>query len=78
MVVQDYSTKWAEAIPLKNQTAALITDALVKLCCIFGLPEIIRSDQGSAFESVLLCSTMDAFGVKKSRTTAYHRIPPTR
>eukprot|EP00731_Ephydatia_muelleri_P003091 Em0001g3091a len=72
MVVQDYFTKWAEAIPLKNQTAALINEALVKLCCIFGLPSIIHSDQGRAFESLLLRHTLDAFGIKKSRTTAYH------
>ena len=71
MVVQDYFTKWAEAIPLKNQTAALINEALVKLCCIFGLPSIIHSDQGRAFESLLLRHTLDAFGIKKSHTTAY-------
>ena len=72
MVVQDYFTKWAEAILLKNQTAPLITEALVKLCCTFGLPDIIHSDQGRAFESLLLRHTLDAFGMKKSRTTAYH------
>ncbi|KAL5463810.1 hypothetical protein EMCRGX_G032745 [Ephydatia muelleri] len=72
MVMQDYFTKWAEAIPLKNQTAALINEALVKLCCIFGLPSIIHSDQGRAFENLLLRHTLDAFGIKKSRTTAYH------
>ena len=72
MVVQDYFTKWAEAISLKNQTAQLTTEALVKLCCTFGLPDIIHSDQGRAFESLLLCHTLDAFGVKKSRTTVYH------
>ena len=72
MVVQDYFTKWGEAIPLKNQAAPLITEALVKLCCTFGLPDIIHSDQGHAFESLLLRHTLDTFGVKKSRMTAYH------
>ena len=31
LVVQDYFTKWADAIPLRNQTAATITEKLVKL-----------------------------------------------
>ncbi|KAL5500253.1 hypothetical protein EMCRGX_G011778 [Ephydatia muelleri] len=50
LVVQDYFTKWAEAIPMVDQTAATITNALVKLCSVFGLPEVIHSDQGRAFE----------------------------
>ena len=31
LVVQDYSTKWAEAIPLPDQTAPRITAELVKI-----------------------------------------------
>ena len=54
LVVQDYFTKWAEAIPMVDQTAATITNALVKLCSVFGLPEVIHSDQGRAFESMLM------------------------
>ena len=38
MVVQDYFTKWAAAIPLPNQTAVRITEELVKLCDTYGLP----------------------------------------
>ena len=44
----------------------------MKLCCTFGLPEMIHSDQGQAFESLLLHQTLEAFGIKKSRTLAYH------
>ena len=32
----------------------------MKLCCTFGLPEIIHSDQGRAFESLLLHQTLEA------------------
>ena len=39
---------------------------------IYGLPEILHSDQGQNFESSLLRQTLDAFGIAKSRTTAYH------
>ena len=72
LVVQDYFTKWAEAIPLQDQTAASITAELVKLFTVFGQPNILHSDQGRNFESTLLAETLKAFGVKKTHTTAYH------
>jgi len=72
LVVQDYFTKWADAIPLPNQKAVTITKALVNLFATMGLPQILHSDQGQNFESAILKQTLDAFGVQKSRTTAYH------
>jgi len=72
LVVQDYYTKWAEAIPLPDQTAARITGELIKIFSTFGHPEILHSDQGRNFESSLLTQTLEAFGVQKSRTPAYH------
>ena len=72
LVVQDYFTKWPEAIPLKDQTASSITSELVQLFSMFAIPEVIHSDQGRNFESSLLRQTLDAFGIEKSRTTDYH------
>jgi len=71
LVVQDYFTKWADAIPLSDQTATQITAELVKLCSVMGMPEILHSDQGQNFESTLLHNTLEVFGVTKSHTTAY-------
>ena len=34
--------------------------------------QFLHSDQGRNFESSLLRSTPEAFGLKKTRTTAYH------
>ena len=45
---------------------------LVKLFSVYGYPQILHSDQGRNFESSILAQTLKAFGVKKSRTTAYH------
>ena len=53
LVVMDYFTKWAEAIPLRDQTAASISAAVIKICCSFGVPNIVHSDQGKNFESHL-------------------------
>ena len=72
LVVQDYVTKWADAIPLPDQTAVRITGELIKIFSRFGHPDILHSDQGRNFESTILAQTLQAFGIKKSRTTAYH------
>ena len=72
LVIQDYFTKWVEAIPLPNQSADLITSEIIKLFSVFGIPDILHSDQGRNFESALFRQTLAAFGVSKSRTTAYH------
>ena len=44
LVVMDYFTKWAEAIPLRDQTAVSISAAVIKICCSFGLPNIVHLD----------------------------------
>ena len=36
------------------------------------MPDILHSDQESNFESCILRQTLEAFGVQKSHTTAYH------
>ena len=72
LVIQDYFTKWAEAIPMPDQKAPRITDEVVKLFSRMGVPEVLHSDQGRNFESALLRQTLEAFGISKSRTTAYH------
>lgn len=72
LVIQDYFTKWAEAIPMRDQTAARITEELIKVFSVFGVPDVLHSDQGKNFESTLLKETLQAFGIAKSHTTAYH------
>ena len=72
LVIQDYFTKWAEAIPIPDQSARRITKELITVFSHYGLPDILHSDQGRNFESSILRQTLEAFGVKKTRTTAYH------
>ena len=72
LVVQDYLTKWVKAIPLSNQTAVRIARELIKLFSMYGHPHVLHSDQGRNFESTLMSQTLEAYGVKKSCTTAYH------
>jgi len=39
----------------------------------YGIPEVLHSDQGRNFESTILLQTLEAFGINKSHTTAYHQ-----
>ena len=72
LVLQDYFTKWAEVIPMPNQTAECIAGILIDLFSRFGIPGILHSDQSANFESTMIRRVCAAFGVLKSRTTAYH------
>ena len=65
-------SRWADAILLRNQTAATITQELIKLFSVMGLPDILHSHQGWNFESTLLQQTLKSFEVYKSHTTVYH------
>ena len=56
----------------RNQTAASISAAVIKICYSFGVPDVLHSDQGRNFESHLFHQVLSAFGIQKSRTTAYH------
>ena len=38
----------------------------------YGMSDILYSDKGYNFESSILRQTLEAFGIKKSWTTAYH------
>ena len=72
LVIQDYFTKWADAIPMPDQIAERISKHLVKVFSTFGMPQILHSDQGRNFESTIMQKILNAFGIAKSHTTAYH------
>ena len=63
LVIQDYFTEWADAIPLTDQTASRITAELIKFFCMYGPLQILHSDQGRNFESTIFTQVLDAFGV---------------
>ena len=71
--IVDRTTRWPEAILLKNTTAADCASALTSrwIAC-FGVPSIITSDRGVQFTSQIwqvLCKTLR---IKQMVTTAYH------
>ena len=72
LVMQDYFTKWLEAMPMQDQRAETIVEALILLFCRFGVPKELHSDQGRNFESTLVSVLCKSFGIRKTRTSAYH------
>ena len=72
-VTQCYFTKFAEAYAFPDVRALTTADVLVtQFISRYGVPFIIHSDQGSAFESELFRNMADLFEISKSRTTPYH------
>jgi hypothetical protein len=72
MVVGDYFTRWLQAIPLKDQEAVTVADALIeKMISLFGVPLELHTDQGTNFESQLFKETCELLGIRKTRTTAF-------
>ncbi|MDA3078823.1 DDE-type integrase/transposase/recombinase, partial [Campylobacter sp. JMF_06 NA1] len=66
------STRFPEAIPLRNIKAKTIVKALVKFFTFVGLPKSVQSDQGSNFMSGLFQQVMHELGIKQYRSSAYH------
>lgn len=70
--IMDSTTRYPEAIPLKNITSKTIVKELVKFFTRVGIPKVIQSDQGTNFTSNLFSKAMQELGVQQYLATAYH------
>ncbi len=69
----DRSTRWVEAIPVKNMEAATIADALVTgWVSRFGVPAVITSDRGTQFTSPVWEALCKGLHIQQITTTAFH------
>lgn len=73
LVITDHFTKFAVAIPTKDQKAKTVAKCLWEQFLIhYGFPERILSDHGWDFESELIHKLCALVGIKKVRTSPYH------
>lgn len=68
----DFSTRWPEAVPLKETTTPYVAEALLNLFCRLGIPEEILSDNGPQFVSELMTEVMRLMGIRAIHSTPYH------
>ncbi|GBM22895.1 Retrovirus-related Pol polyprotein from transposon 412 [Araneus ventricosus] len=73
LVLMNYFTKWPEAIPIPDQEASTVAEALVRswISC-YDVPMILHSDQGTNFNSALFTKLCKLLGILKTRTTVLH------
>ena len=71
LCIGDYFTKWVEAIPLPDQEAKTVAEALISTICRIGIPRQIHTDQGRNFQSPLFSELCEMLDIDKTRTTPY-------
>ena len=72
LVICDYSTRYPEAVPLKNIEAETIAEELRKFFPWMGVPQEILTDQGSNFTSQL---PKEVYRMLKILLFAYREVP---
>ena len=69
----DRTTRWPEAIPLRDTTTTECARALISTWIArFGVPLDMTSDRGPQFTSAMWSTISSQFGIQLHRTTAYH------
>ena len=73
LIITDHFTRYAQAIPARNQTARTTAEVLFNNYIVhYGILERLHSDQGANFESKVIEELCRMTGITKSRTTSYH------
>lgn len=73
LVLTDHFTKYAVALPTRNQKAQTVAKCLWENFLVhYGFPEKLLSDQGPDFESRTIKELCSIAGIQKVRTTPYH------
>lgn len=73
LVITDHFTKYAVAVPTRNQKAQTVAKCLWENFLVhYGFPEKLHSDQGTDFESRTIKELCKCAGISKTRTTPYH------
>uniref|UniRef100_A0AAX7TV04 Integrase catalytic domain-containing protein n=1 Tax=Astatotilapia calliptera TaxID=8154 RepID=A0AAX7TV04_ASTCA len=73
LVITDHFTKFAVAVPTKDQKSRTIAKALWENFIVhYGFPSRLLSDQGRDFESHTIKELCALIGADKIRTTPYH------
>jgi len=72
LVIVDMLTKYVELMPLRTITSKSILENLWRICCRWGVPRVILSDNGRQFTSNLYIEWCDSLGIKPFYISPYH------
>ena len=73
LLIGDIFSKYIHAVPLKDQTAPVIADALLSHWIYHhGTPYFMLSDQGSNVDGDVIKEICNILGIEKRRSSAYH------
>jgi hypothetical protein len=73
LIITDYFTRHVTAIALPNNTAETTAEALFnQYFCIYAIPAVILSDQGSHFRNQLMQNITHLIGFNMIHSTPYH------
>ena len=72
LTIMDPTTRYPEAIPLKNITSKTIVKHLIHFFTSVGIPKQIQSDRGSNFTSNFFQQIVDELNIEHVTSTAYH------
>lgn len=73
LVITDHFTKYAVAIPTRDEKALTVARTLWEQFLVhYGFPERLHSDQGRDFESQVIKELCVLVGTRKVRTSPYH------
>ena len=69
----DRTTRWLEAVPLKETTASTCSAAyMASWVARFGVPASLTSDRGTQFSSATWKRLCSGLGIRHIMTTSYH------
>ena len=72
LTIMDVTTRFPEAVPLRDIKARTIIGALVNFFSRFGLPRQVQHDRGSNFVSGVFQEVMVELGISQAVSSAYH------
>lgn len=72
LTIMCVSTRFVEAIPLRDITASNIKEPLLKFFSTYGFPTVIQTDLGSNFTSKLFGDVLKGLGIKHETSTFNH------
>lgn len=72
LTIMDATTRFPEAVPLRNIKTRPVVEALLQFFSRFGLPREVQSDRGTNFTSGVFQQAMVELGIEQVLSSAYH------